>query len=135
MKAQIIEIIKSYFMHQPEVVAVYLYGSYAKGEEHHKSDIDIGILAKQSLRSRASEKRIGYMSELAQKLKKDIHPVILNSASEALMRQVFLKGECILVKDQQELSRFKMMMISRIADFGYYRNMMHAGFVSKVMES
>ena len=80
MKAQPIEIIKSFFMQQPEVVAVYLYGSYAKGDEHHKSDIDIGILAKESLRNRASKKRIDYMVELALKLKKDIHPVILNSA-------------------------------------------------------
>jgi predicted nucleotidyltransferase len=134
MKAQIIEIIKSYFMQKPEVVAVYLFGSYAKDDEHRTSDIDIGILIKENLRTGASEKRIGYMAELANLLKKDIHPVVLNSASEVLIRQVFLKGECILVKDSQELARYKMMMISRIADFGYYRNMIHSGFVSKVME-
>ena len=134
MKAQIIEIIQSYFMHQPEVAAVFLYGSYVRGEEHHTSDIDIGILVKESLRDRASEKRIGYMAKLAQELKKDIHPVILNSASQALIKQVFLKGDCILVNDSQELSRFKMKMITRIADYGYYRNMLQSGFISKVME-
>ncbi len=134
MKAQIIEIIKEYFIRKPEVVAVYLFGSYAKGAQHHTSDIDIGILVEENQRASASEKRMGYMTHLSLKLKKDVHPVILNSASEALTRQVFLKGECILVKDARALSRFKMMMISRIADFGYYRNMLQNGFVNKVME-
>ena len=134
MKAQIIEIIKSYFKLKPEVAAVYLFGSYARDVEHRKSDIDIGILVKERHRSGTSELRIGYMVELANVLKKDIHPVILNSASEALIRQIFLKGECILVNDSKELSRFKMMMISRIADFGYYRNLIQTGFVNKVME-
>ena len=134
MHEDIIEIIKSYFEKKTEIVAVYLFGSFARGNEHRKSDIDIGVLIKENLRTGASEKRIGYMAELATLLKKDIHPVILNSASEALVRQVFLKGDCILVKDSKELARYKMMMISRIADFGFYRNMIQSGFVSKVME-
>ena len=33
-----------------------------------------------------------------------------------------------------KLSKFKMIMIARIADFGHYRNMMQSGFISKVME-
>jgi hypothetical protein len=74
------------------------------------------------------------MVELAKLLKKDIHPVILNSASEALIRQIFLKRKCIQVNDSHELSKYKMIMISRIADFGYYRNMIQSGFVSKVMD-
>ena len=134
MKAQLIEIINKFFRQKPEVVAVYIFGSYATGNEHRTSDIDIGILVKENRRIDDSHLRISYLTELATVLKKDIHPVILNSASEALFRQVFLKGECILVKDRQELTRYKMKMIAKIADFGYYRNMMHTGFVSKVME-
>ncbi len=52
-------------MQKPEVVAVYLFGSYAKGDEHRTSDIDIGILIKENLRTGASEKKIGYMVELS----------------------------------------------------------------------
>ena len=134
MNTQIIEIITSYFIKKPEVAAVFLFGSYANGHQHYASDIDIGILLKETLRTGASEKRIGYMAELTKLLKRDTHPVILNSASEALIRQIFLKGNCILVKNPKELARYKMMMISRIADFGFYRKMIHSGFVRKVME-
>jgi len=34
------------------------------------------------------------MVELSRILRKDIHPVILNSAGEELLRQIFLKGKC-----------------------------------------
>ncbi|MGD8763855.1 MAG: nucleotidyltransferase domain-containing protein [Desulfobacteraceae bacterium] len=134
MNEQATAIIKSYFEQKPDVVAVYLFGSYAEGRQRHKSDIDIGILLQGSERTGAVDKRIDYMVELSRLLKKDIHPVILNSASEALIRQIFLKGKCILVNDSRELAKYKMMMISRIADFGYYRTMIHSGFVNKVME-
>ena len=74
------------------------------------------------------------MVELANILRKEIHPVILNSAGEELMRQIFAKGKCILVKDQKKLSLFKMTMFARIADFGYYRNQMQSGLIRGIME-
>jgi predicted nucleotidyltransferase len=134
MNEQAVTIIKSYFKQKPEIVAVYLFGSYAKGKERRTSDVDLGILLRVADRTSVLDKRIEYMVELSKLLKKDIHPIILNSASEALIRQIFLKGKCILVNDSQKLSKFKMIMIARIADFGHYRNMMQSGFISKVME-
>jgi len=38
------EKIRTYFKNKKEVVAIYLFGSYAAGKEGHLSDIDIGIL-------------------------------------------------------------------------------------------
>jgi len=134
MNEQAATIIKSYFEQKPDVVAVYLFGSYAKDQERCTSDIDLGILLQGSIRAGTLDKRIDYIVELSRLLKKDIHPVILNSASEALVRQIFLKGKCILVNDSHELSKFKMIMIARIADFGHYRNLIQSGFISKVME-
>lgn len=36
--------IQDYFSIQKDVVAVYLYGSFAKGTTHPRSDIDFGVL-------------------------------------------------------------------------------------------
>jgi hypothetical protein len=80
------------------------------------------------------DKRNLYMVDLANILKKEIHPVILNSAGEELMRQIFTKGRCILVTDQKKLSLFKMTMFARIADFGYYRQQMQSGLIRNIME-
>jgi len=134
MNEQAVTKIKSYFEKKPDVVAVYLFGSCASGKDRRTSDVDLGILLQVSELTNTQDKRNDYIVELARLLRKDIHPVILNSASEALIRQIFFKGKCILVNDSQELYKFKMIMTARIADFWQYRNMMKLGFIRKVME-
>lgn len=128
------EKIRAYFLNKKEVVAVYLFGSYAEGKERHLSDIDIGILLDRRDQDFAKERKNDYMVELSRALRKDIHPVILNSAGETLLKQIFLKGKRILVNDAKELARYKMSMFVRMADFAYYRRQMQLGLIKKVME-
>jgi predicted nucleotidyltransferase len=134
MKKDLTIRLKTFFKDKPEVVAVYIYGSQASDKTGDASDVDIGILLDTSERAAQIEKRNQYMVDLANILRKEIHPVILNSAGEELMRQIFAKGKCILVKDQKKLSLFKMTMFARIADFGYYRNQMQTGFIKGMLE-
>ena len=134
MKDKLINKLEAYFEDKSEVIAVYLFGSQATDKTGDSSDVDIGILLDTSERIAQIEKRNQYMVELANILRKEIHPVILNSAGEELMRQIFAKGKCILVKDQKKLSLFKMTMFARIADFGYYRNQMQSGLIRGIME-
>ncbi len=131
------EKIKNYFKSKKGIIAVYLFGSHAKGKEYHLSDIDIGILLDRNHQKYQEDKKTiitDSIVELGRILKKDIHPVILNSAGEELLRQIFLYGKCLLINDPEELSRFKMVMFSRIADFSYYRNKMQSGLIKKIMK-
>ena len=97
--------------------------------------MDIGILFDTSDVAYGMDKRNQYMVDLANILKKENHPVVLNSAGEELMRQIFLKGKCILVRDPKKLSIFKMTMHARIADFGYYRDQMQSGLIRNIRET
>ena len=135
MNEKLVHKTQAYFMDQPDVIAVYLYGSHAAGKGGRASDVDIGVLMDSSDRKTQVEKRTRYMLELAAVLRKEIHPVILNSAGEEPMRQIFTKGKCILVNDPKKLSLFKMTMFSRIADFSYYRRQMQSGLIRNIMES
>jgi predicted nucleotidyltransferase len=135
MKDELTKKLRAYFEDRAEVIAVYLFGSQAKNKTDRSSDVDIGILLDTKDRNNETEKRNQYLVDLANILKKDIHPVILNSAGEELMRQIFAKGDCILVKNQKKLSLFKMTMYARIADFGYYRDKMQSGLIQNIMES
>jgi len=112
------EKIKAYFEHKREVIAVYLFGSYADGNN----------------RDFFKGRRDDYIVELSRILRKDIDAVILNSAGEELLRQMFLKGKCILVKDSRKLARYKAVMLAKIAEFGYYRSRMQSGLITKIME-
>ncbi len=91
--------IRDYFKNKREVIAVYLFGSYAAGKEQLFSDIDIGILLERHQIDTGKEIITKYLVELARILRKDIHPVILNLASEELLKQIFQKGKCILTRD------------------------------------
>jgi hypothetical protein len=127
------EKIRTYFGAKREVIAVYLFGSFARGKERDRSDVDLGIVLDAQDRDLFSEKRNEYLVELGRILRKDIDPVILNVAGQELWKQVFAKGKCILVRDQRKLARHKMVMMARIAEFGPYRNRMQSGLIRKVM--
>ena len=127
------EKITAYFRNKREVITVYLFGSYAEGKNRGMSDIDIGILLDRNNRDFFNEIRNDYIVELGRLMRKDIDPVILNSASQELLRQTFSKGKCILVNDSRKLSRYKTVVFSKIAEFGYYRNQMQSGLIRKIM--
>ena len=135
MKDKLIKRLEAYFKDKSEVIAVYLFGSQAVNKTGPSSDVDIGILLDTHDRNTETEKKNQYLAELANILKKEIHPVILNSAGEELMRQIFLKGKCILVRNPEKLSLFKMTMYARIADFSYYRGRMQSGLIRNIMNT
>ena len=128
------EKIKSYFENKKEVIAVYLFGSHATRKDRPFSDVDVGILFNEIDRAVLAGKRNEYFVELGRLLRKDIHPVILNSASEELLRQIFSKGKCILINDEKKHAQYKMVMFVKIAEFAYYKSQMQAGLIRKVME-
>jgi len=123
--------ITSYFKNQNGIVAVYLFGSHAAKSPRPFSDIDIGIIAKHADIDRIKNKFGQYILDLSRILRKDIHPVMLNIAPERLLSQVFSKGQCLVVNNKRMLSEFRMNGLVRIADFGYYKGKMQAGFIEK----
>ena len=131
----IIENIEVYFKDRLEVIAVYLYGSYASGKERSFSDLDIGFLLDRTNIDAAEKKKYEYMVDLSRLLRKDIHPIILNFAGEELAKQILTKGKCILVNNPKKLAQYKMVMFSKIADFAYYRKQMQSGLIRSVMET
>ena len=134
MEHELIEKLIAYFKTKPNIIAVYLFGSYAKGKEHHSSDIDIGLLFDTRDPVLLKKNVDTVMLDLSKILRKDIHPVILNFAGEELLRQVFLKGKCILVRNPKKLAYYKMTAFSRIVDFAYYKNQMQTGLIRNIMK-
>jgi predicted nucleotidyltransferase len=127
--------ITNYFKDQKEIIAVYLFGSYAVNQQRVMSDIDIGLIVENDVVETIKKRQSSYLADLSRILRKDIHLVILNISSEELLAQVFKKGKCLLINKPKELSVYKMRMFSKIADFNHYKRMMQVGFVNKVMEA
>jgi predicted nucleotidyltransferase len=120
--SQIKEALASYFMGKSEVVAAYLYGSYAQGTHHSKSDVDIAILLNNSVNSEAEIIRSRIHREVSRFLKRDPHVVLLDLTFLELVRRVLSTGALLCVNDDKMHNTFKYRAILGVAEFGYYRS-------------
>ena len=130
------ETITDYFKaNSSGITAVYIFGSQASGRYIPGSDVDIAVLFDRSDPDYIHSCMDEILLKLPRLLRKDIHPVAMNSASEALLKQIFSKGRCLLVNDSRKLAEFKMIAYARIAGFDYYLKKMQAGLIRRVLEA
>lgn len=130
---QISHKIARYFENRPEVIAVYLFGSCARGQQNEGSDIDLGVLLeRETLPSKRDFER-DYLIGLGKLLRRDFHILFMNDAGEGILAQIFKHGRCVFLRNPESLSRFKTIKHSLIADFGYHRKLMEDAFVSIIL--
>ena len=125
--------IKSFFENEKDIVAVYLFGSYASGRVRSNSDIDLAILFDSRNRPAINRRLDKYLIGLSRILRKDTHLTAMDFASEGLLKQIFKKGKCIIVNDTKIMAYFKMISYSKIVDFRYHRRKMQSGVIRQVM--
>jgi len=111
-----------------------LFGSYANGNARPCSDLDLAILFGSRDRVIINRRLEQYLIDLSRILRKDAHLTATNFASEELLKQIFKKGNCLIVNDSKKLAYFTMIAYSKIVNFHYYRDQFQAGIVRKVME-
>lgn len=124
----------NYFENKEGVIAVYLFGSYANGNARPCSDLDLAILFGSRDRAIINRRLEQYLIDLSRILRKDVHLTAMNFATEELLKQIYKKGNCLVVNDSKKLAYFTMIAYSKIVNFHYYRDQFQAGIVRKVME-
>ncbi|MCL7412310.1 MAG: nucleotidyltransferase domain-containing protein [ANME-2 cluster archaeon] len=111
------EVLEKIFSRHNEIVAAYLFGSYAGGYAGPNSDIDIGLLL--------SDNQLGhgkYPVQIARELKeacktkRNIDVRILNNGTLRFLHQV-LKGRLLFCRDEKARIEFETSVISRYLDF------------------
>ena len=128
------ENITAFFENEKDIVAVYLFGSYAGGNERTSSDVDLAILFDNRDRGIVNQMLDKYLVAISRNLRKDTHLTAMDFAGEELLKQIFKKGICLLVNDSKKLAYFKMKAFSEIVSFHYYRSQMQSGVIRKVLE-
>lgn len=113
-----------------------MYGSYAAGKQTSTSDLDLGIVldSEKIETDHYSTKRDRYLLDLSRILRKEIHLVVLNTAGEVLLSQIFKKGNCVFIGNKRKLTLFRARVLQRIVDFNYYKNIMQSGFIRNILE-
>lgn len=101
---KVIETIKSH----PLVIAIYLFGSHAKGEANPLSDIDIAVIMENP--TPESEADIGSLSS------PEIDVVLFHRLPLHIKFEVFKYGKELFVRDEKKLFEIKLKVMREYLD-------------------
>jgi len=102
-----------------DVLAVMLFGSYARGEAKPDSDIDVCLVLSKKFKGDFTEKKLEYLSELPSKF--DIH--IFQQMPLYIRIRVLREGKILLDKNYDELV---WLAIRTIKDFDLFEKHYYA---------
>jgi len=109
LKDSVSKTIKSYFANKPQVCAVYLFGSIAKGLSRVNSDIDLGILYSAGLSSlERFEIRLEITNDLEELLGQRVDIVDMESADLFFLHQLMLNKQLLVDHDQRRRVVFEI---------------------------
>ena len=96
----------------PGTIAVYLFGSRARGDAARESDVDLAVLAPAPLDPVA---RFELQERIAAEFHASVDLIDLRSASAVLRVQVLEHGELLYEGDPHERARFEVAALSAYA--------------------
>jgi uncharacterized protein len=96
----------------PDLVALYRFGSQAKGTARPGSDVDLAVLARDPI---PSLRRFELAQELAIQLHRDVDLVDLRTASTVMRMQVISSGECLFKASDRLQGEFEDLVYSTYA--------------------
>jgi uncharacterized protein len=96
----------------PDLIALYRFGSQAKGRARPDSDVDLAVLAGHPI---SALRRFELAQELAARLHRDVDLVDLRTASTVMRMQVISTGECLAAPNEAARREFEMYTYSDYA--------------------
>lgn len=114
-KEEIIEKIKKYFSDKNEVIAVYLYGSYARNKQKDDSDIDLAVLFTDNI-DNALSLRFAYEDQLSKILLKKIEIQELNICRIDFAYRVLQEGILIYSGNNNKRIQFEINTMNSYFD-------------------
>ena len=104
------------FESEKRVLVAYLFGSYARGLETPRSDVDIAVLLSE-VPERPLEYYLHLERELAKVLEMDVDLVFLNEAPPLLKYQVIKYGRLLFSRDERVRVMFEAKSLCEYLDF------------------
>lgn len=114
--------LRSYFEADPRgAVAVYLFGSVARGEARSKSDVDVGVLLDSLPPATLDAPQFALEAELERMLHAPVQVVVLNRAPADLVHRVLRDGRLVLDRDRALRIRFEVRSRNEYFDMAQVR--------------
>ena len=101
--------LESFFaVHPGDAVAVYLYGSVARGTAREGSDVDVGVLLEEDPPRTLEGLKLDLEADLEALLEVPVQLVVLNRAPPDLVHRVLRDGRLVLDRDRSRRIRFEV---------------------------
>lgn len=112
--------IRAYFKKQPDVVAVYLYGSQARSEADKDSDIDLAVLLDEEkgkkLPSSWGGRQVHFMNDLIGLLNQQMEIQDLSAVAISFVYRVLSEGKLLYCKNDSERVKFETRVLNQYFD-------------------
>jgi predicted nucleotidyltransferase len=109
--------LRAFFTNAPTcIVAVYLYGSRARGDARRDSDVDVALLYAVTPPRTFESLPLDIEGELERRLGLPVQAIVLNHAPPDLVHRVFRDGRLILDRDRAQRIRFEVKLRSEFLD-------------------
>jgi predicted nucleotidyltransferase len=119
------DVLKRYF--GEHLLAVYLFGSLASGEQTTQSDIDVAFLMKEMPEVKDV---FDAKTELSYHFRRDVDLIDLWRADTVTKAQVVTTGELLFAFDRYKIDEFEMIVLSQYALLNEER----AGIISDIAQ-
>ncbi len=101
--------LRTFFASTPgDAVAVYLYGSVARGTAREGSDVDVGVLLAEDPPRTLKGLKLDLEADLEALLEVPVQLVVLNRAPPDLVHRVLRDGKLLLDRDRPKRIRFEV---------------------------
>ncbi|MBI3592558.1 MAG: nucleotidyltransferase domain-containing protein [Nitrospirae bacterium] len=116
---QEIKRIMDYFSRRPEVVALYIFGSFDTKAERADSDIDVAVMVSPERRDDFEALKGEYYEASPGFSLKTVDIVILNTAPTYLKHRILKTGRILLDRDPQARKRFLAVALQEYFDYKF----------------
>jgi predicted nucleotidyltransferase len=118
---KIVRITSEYLAKRDDIIFAYLFGSYAKENQTHLSDIDIAVYMKDN--NQVFDKKLGILNDLTKILETDdIDLVILNKTPISLLRKILANKAILIDNDPPVRHAFESLNMRKGFDFSFLEN-------------
>src|SRR3970282_388461 len=98
----------AFFDAEPAAIAVYLFGSTARGDAGPASDVDVAVLFDEPPPATLMGPGLSLAGRLEQQLGRPVDLIILNAASADLVHRVLRDGDLLVDRDPSRRIRFEV---------------------------
>lgn len=125
-----LESLKEIFAKYPDVLAVYLFGSYAEGREMEESDLDLAIIPKSS---EIHQKKLDILSDLARLGFCKVDLVFLDTDDIVVKYEAIRLNNLIYQTDEFDRGTYYSLILRQYFDFYHYLDIQREAYKRRML--